>query len=166
MHKNGESIYGTTASSLPLQSWGVSTLKKNKLYLHVFSWPSDGKLYVGGLKSNIGKMYLLANPQRTFDVKRLNKKDVLILLPKKSIDSVNTVLVVELKDNIATDTVRYVSTNIPVTRLLAYDAIQHGKGFGFGDGKKDRYYVEGWTNERTISSSGNSEQVLSVILNF
>ncbi len=44
MHKNGESIYGTTASSLPLQSWGVSTLKKNKLYLHVFSWPSDGKL--------------------------------------------------------------------------------------------------------------------------
>ena len=83
MHKNGESIYGTTASSLPLQSWGVSTLKKNKLYLHVFSWPSDGKLYVGGLKSNIDKVYLLADSKRTFDVKRLNEKDILITSSKK-----------------------------------------------------------------------------------
>ena len=151
MHKNDESIYGTRASSLPLQSWGVSTLRKNKLYLHVFNWPSNGKLYVGGLKSNIDKVYLLANPKRTFDVKRLNKKDVLILLPKKSIDSINTVLVVDLKNKIATDSIKYVSVNIPETRLLAYDATQHGKVFGFGDGKKDRYYVEGWTNkEQTL----------------
>jgi hypothetical protein len=27
---------------------------------------------------------------------------------------------------------------------LAYDAVQQGTGFGFGDGKTDRYYVEGW----------------------
>src|SRR4051812_2236186 len=51
MDKNGESIYGSTASSLPLQNWGVSTRKGNKLYLHVFNWPADGKLYVGGLKN-------------------------------------------------------------------------------------------------------------------
>ena len=36
MNTNGASIYGTTASGLPLQNWGVSTLKNNKLYLHVF----------------------------------------------------------------------------------------------------------------------------------
>ena len=75
------------------------------------------------------------------------KKIFLSLLPKKSIDTINTVLVVDLENKIATDSVRYVSINIPVTRLLAYDATQHGKGFGFGDGKKDRYYVEGWTNK-------------------
>jgi hypothetical protein len=31
-----------------------------------------------------------------------------------------------------------------VTRLLAFDATQHGAGFGFGDGKAARYYVDGW----------------------
>ncbi|MEO8111140.1 MAG: alpha-L-fucosidase [Ginsengibacter sp.] len=147
MHKNDESIYGTTASSLPLQSWGVSTLKKNKLYLHVFEWPTDGKLHVGGLKNNVDKVYLLSDPQKTFPIKRLNENDVVITLPKKAIDTINTVLVVDLKSAIETDSVRYVSLNVRVTRLLAYDATQHGKGFGFGDGKKDRYYVDGWKNK-------------------
>ena len=147
MNKNGESIYGTTASLLPLQSWGVSTLKKNKLYLHIFKWPADGKLYVGGLKNNIGKVYLLTNAKQQFTSSRINANDILIHLPKKAIDTINTVLVVELKSNLETDGIRYVSTNIPTTRLLAYDAIQQGKGFGFGDGKKDRYYVDGWKSK-------------------
>ena len=51
MKVNGESIYGTQKSPLPLQSWGVSTQKGNLLYLHVFAWPKDGKLIVGGLKT-------------------------------------------------------------------------------------------------------------------
>ncbi|HEV2832574.1 MAG TPA: alpha-L-fucosidase, partial [Hanamia sp.] len=147
MNKNGESIYGTTASSLPMQSWGVSTLKKNKLYLHIFNWPADGKLYVGGLKNNIGKVYLLTNAKQQFTSSRMNANDLLIHLPKKAIDTINTVLVVELKNNLQTNGVRYVSTNIPTTRLLAYDATQQGKGFGFGDGKTGRYYVDGWKSK-------------------
>lgn len=152
LKKNGESIYGSSASPLPLQSWGVSTLKGNKLYLHVFHWPSNGKLYVGGLKSATGKVYLLSDAKKTFPLKRLNATDILITLPQKAIDTINTVLVVELKNGLQTDPVRYVSTNIPVTRLLAFDAGQQGKGFGFGDGKRDRYYVDGWkTKEQSLS---------------
>ena len=69
------------------------------------------------------------------------------MLPQKAIDMVNTVLVVDLKNGLQTDSLRYVATNIELTRLLAFDAIQQGKGFGFGDGKKDKYYVEGWTSK-------------------
>ena len=29
-------------------------------------------------------------------------------------------------------------------RFLAFDATQHGKGFSFGDGKTNRYYLDGW----------------------
>jgi alpha-L-fucosidase len=32
-------------------------------------------------------------------------------------------------------------------RFLAFDAIQHGKGFSFGDGKTNRYYLDGWKNK-------------------
>jgi alpha-L-fucosidase len=147
MDKNSEGIYGSKASPLALQSWGVSTLKGNKLYLHVFSWPADGKLYVGGLKSSINKVYLLTDPKKQFSFSKPNAKDVVINLPKKAIDTINTVLVVDLKGGLQTDSIRYVSTNIPSTRLLAFDATLQGKGFAFGDGKTDRYYVEGWKSK-------------------
>jgi hypothetical protein len=29
--------------------------------------------------------------------------------------------------------------------LLAFDAQLHGKGFSYGDGKTDRFYVDGWS---------------------
>ena len=144
LQKNGESIYGTVASLLPLQNWGVSTMKGNKLYLHVFKYPADGKLYVGGLKTTIAKTYLLADPKKQLTATRLNEKDVLINLSAKSIDTINTVVVVELKEKLVTDPVRFVAPNIPVTRLLAFDAVLNGKGFGFGDGKANQYYVDGW----------------------
>ena len=39
---NGESsIRGTKATPLAVQSWGETTRKGNKLYLHVFDWPED-----------------------------------------------------------------------------------------------------------------------------
>ena len=36
MRQNGESIYGTTATELGEQTWGVSTQKDKRLFLHVF----------------------------------------------------------------------------------------------------------------------------------
>jgi alpha-L-fucosidase len=151
MDKNSESIYGTKAGPLPLQSWGVSTAKNNRLYLHVFNWPKDGKLIVGGLKGTPSSITFLATKQ-TLSATRLNDKDLVIALPKNPVDTLNTVIVLDFKNKIDVDTVRYVSTNIPVTRLLAFDATQHGKGFGFGDGKTDRYYVDGWKNkEQSLS---------------
>ena len=144
LQKNGESIYGTTASPLPLQSWGVSTLKDNKLYLHIFNYPADGKLYVGGLKTAITKIYLLADPKNKITATRLNDRGVLINLPAIATDTVNTVIVVELKSKIEADSIRFIAPNIPVTRLLAFDALLNGRGLSFGDGKTNRYYVEGW----------------------
>ncbi|MCL4193713.1 MAG: alpha-L-fucosidase [Thermoguttaceae bacterium] len=51
MRVNGESIYGTEASPLADLGWGRATRKKladgsERLYLHVFDWPADGKLVV------------------------------------------------------------------------------------------------------------------------
>ncbi|MFO1521341.1 MAG: alpha-L-fucosidase [Kiritimatiellia bacterium] len=45
----GDSIRGTTRTPLAVQAWGESTRKENLLYLHVFEWPRDGRLVVGGL---------------------------------------------------------------------------------------------------------------------
>jgi alpha-L-fucosidase len=57
---NGDSIYGTTYG--PIQ--GVPsirvTAKKDKVYIHVFEWPS-GSLEINGLQPKVLSAYLLAN---------------------------------------------------------------------------------------------------------
>jgi alpha-L-fucosidase len=151
MDKSGASIYGTTASPLPLQSWGVSTLKGNTLYLHVFNWPADKKLYVGGLQSGFGKVSLLAG-KKTLTANRINANDVVIDLPAKMPDSLNTVIAIELKGPLKTDSVRVFSANIPEQRLLAFDAQMHGEKMGYGDGKTGKYYVQNWkSNSQWLS---------------
>lgn len=146
MQKNEQSIYGSKASPLPLQSWGVSTLKGNTLYLHVFNWPADKKLYVGGLQSGIGKVYLLAN-KKPLTASRVNEKDVMINLPSVMPDTMNTVIAVEFKAPLKTDSIQVLSPNLTNHRLLAFDAQLHGENFSYGDGKAGKYYVQNWKSK-------------------
>jgi alpha-L-fucosidase len=144
MIKNGESIHGAGAATLPLQSWGVVTRKENKLYLHVFDWPKNGMLDLGGLKSNFKKAYFLSESGKAnIPVKRLNNLDVRLSVPSIAPDPVNTVIVLETSEKIQSDTVRLLTGTHPV-RLLAFDAMLHGKGLRYGDGKTKRFYVENW----------------------
>ena len=63
MDVNSESIYGTSASPIGDFEWGKCTRKvlngKTRLYLQVFDWPTDGKLFVPGLKNPIESASLL-----------------------------------------------------------------------------------------------------------
>ena len=63
MDQYGAAIYGTTASPFSKLPWGRCTKKVGPdggtLYLHVFQWPTDGKLLVPGLKCTVGKVRLL-----------------------------------------------------------------------------------------------------------
>ncbi|SEM99571.1 Alpha-L-fucosidase [Chitinophaga rupis] len=146
MQVNGESIYGTTASPLPLQPWGESTLKGKRLYLHVFNWPAKAPLYVGGLKSNVRKAWLLADPQqKALPVKRVNDLDVTITLPATAPDSINSVIVLDMQEHLATDSVRVLDTQSITNVLRAFDGTLHGDGFLYGDGKAPKYYVYNWT---------------------
>ena len=64
MKVNGESIYGTHATPFKRLSWGRCTTKDagadTILYLHVFNWPSDGKLLLPGLANPVKSANLLA----------------------------------------------------------------------------------------------------------
>jgi alpha-L-fucosidase len=95
MQANGESIYGTTASPLREQPWGRTTVKSNRVYLHVFSWPADGKLRVPGLKNVVLEAYALAAPERKLEVIRENGTDF-ITLPGRRTDENDTVFVLRL----------------------------------------------------------------------
>jgi alpha-L-fucosidase len=133
--KNKASIYDVAPSSLPLQSWGVTTQKNNLVYLHVFNWPSDGRLQLGGLLNKIDKAYLLADPAKQPLKLMAGNRMTSIMVPSQAPDTSNTVIVLSLKEKPKTDSVRFVASNT-VTRLLAFDAILKGKGFGLVMGRR------------------------------
>jgi hypothetical protein len=148
MQQNGESIYGTTASPLPLQPWGESTRKGNRLYLHVFQWPKQAPLYVGGLTGNVSKAWLLTDArQQALPLTRINDKDVNIQVPAIAPDTMNSVIVLEM-EKMLTDSIRVLGTTLRNPNvLLAFDGTLHGGGLKYGDGKAPRYYVFDWTRQ-------------------
>ena len=151
MKKYGQSIYGTTATPLPLQSWGVITQKGNLLYLHVFNWPKSGKLLVGGISSKVGAVYSLLDKKK---IKTSISKDgnLVLEIGKNSFDAISSVMVMNAEQPIKSTNVRYLDTDATTNRLLAFDAKLNGGGFGYGDGKTNRNFVEKWNNKNQFLS--------------
>lgn len=145
--KNKTSVFNTTASPLSLPGWGVTTQHGNLVYLHVFEWPKDGRLHVGGIKSNIRNARLLTDPKKkNLKIEFENSADITILVPEKAPDPMNTVVVLEMDGDIEVDPVRLIASNV-TTRLLAFDAELKGSKFSFGDGKSASYFVQGWKSK-------------------
>ncbi|WP_167605183.1 alpha-L-fucosidase [Maribellus sediminis] len=100
MQKNGESVYGTSASPFFKLPWGRCTVKKvrggTNFYLHVFDWPKNGLLTVPGFKANVKDIYLLSNSNQHFAWK-FDGNNLDIHAPSVIFDEVNTVVVVKVK---------------------------------------------------------------------
>jgi alpha-L-fucosidase len=147
MKVNGESIHGTERTVLPVQAWGESTRKGNTLYLHVFDWPKDGNLVVGGLKSNVVGAYLLSDPGRSaLKVGRLNDLDVRVIVPNAAPDNTDAVVVLQCDGSgeIAADPNRLLSPTQP-NALRVFDGELSGKTIRFAPGKKENAFVQDWS---------------------
>lgn len=144
MKVNSASIYGTTAANLPMQNWGVITQRGNTSYLHVFNWPANKQLLMGGIRGKINKAYFLSDAGKKPLPFQLKGDLLRIDIPVTATDRVDAVIVLESNGKLAGTGNRYLAPHVTVSRLLAFDATQQGKGFRFGDGKTDKYFVEGW----------------------
>jgi alpha-L-fucosidase len=101
MSKNSESIYGTVASPLGALPWGRCTAKeidgKWRLYLHVFDWPTDGKLRVPLVGNESSSSWLLDGGRRLRSSKVGSDIVIdLIDVPRLAKDEDATVVVLEL----------------------------------------------------------------------
>lgn len=143
---NGESIRGCDRTPLPVQTWGESTRKGDTLYLHVFDWPKDGTLVIGGLKSNVKNVRLLsASRAIPFSVKRLNTLDIAINgLPAEAPDAADSVIAIECEGGVIADNARLLQPSFATETLRVFDAQLHGKSLRFGAGKVRDAHVTGW----------------------
>jgi alpha-L-fucosidase len=181
---NSDSIRGTERTLLPVQTWGESTVKNvgaevtrtnstnerqrlltssaTKIYLHVFNWPTNGQLIVGGLEStNLGIAYLLADDYtaRTthvlspLQVARINPFDVSIRVPANAPNKADSVILLNCEGggDIQTDTNRLLQPEFPSDTLRAFDGELHGR-LRYGPGKKSNDYVMNWTSTNEFVS--------------
>jgi hypothetical protein len=145
MQKYGESIKGCGRTPLQVQAWGESTLKGNTLYLHVFEWPSNGKLTVGGVTGKIKTAYLLENKGQKLKTK-YNGIDLTIQVPKACPDTVNSVIAIEFDEKPTGNAYRLLSTTISQNLLRSLDADVYG-GVKWASGQKNNNYVHKWTKQ-------------------
>jgi len=152
---NSESIRGTTRTPLPVQTWGESTRNGNQLYLHVFDWPANGQLVVGGLKSEalnaVPRLEWPLPPQAIgpappiYPVARLNSLDVSIKVPASAPNKIDSVIQLQCAGDIEADSRRLLQPEFPLETLRAFDAELRGRGLKFGPGKKTDDVVLNWS---------------------
>jgi hypothetical protein len=143
---NGKSIYATERTPLPVQPWGESSRSGNKIYLQVFDWPKDGKLVLGGLRSDAPRIWLQSDPiAACCNTTRLNKDDIAIDVPQAAPDKADTVLVVEFTGELNVNPARPLSAKSHVNVLRVFDGELHGKTIRFDQGKSTNAYAFNWT---------------------
>ncbi len=142
---NGESIRGTTRTPLPVQTWGESTRKGNTLYLHVFNWPTNGQLVVGGLKSEVKNACLLEEKNKSYPTYKTYSDTTTIVLPTNAPDKVDSVVMLTCNGDIQADTNRLLQPEFPSEVLRAFDG-ELSSGLKYGPGKKTDDYVTDWTH--------------------
>ncbi|MCX6953506.1 MAG: alpha-L-fucosidase [Verrucomicrobia bacterium] len=144
MQKNSASVVGCSRTPLAVQSWGTSTRQGNRLFLHVFRWPADGRLIVGGLRSDPTKARALgAPPSAKYDVRRLSADDIEISVPRQAPDATDSVIELTFAGDIATSFARRIPPT-GTTTLHVMDGELVGKGVRYGDGKRNNDSTLEW----------------------
>lgn len=92
---NGQAIYGTTPSPFNYLKFGRCTRKENTLYFHIFKWPVDGIIRVP-MDNKVVIATLIAQAKTKVTFAKVGNY-IEFKLPKKAIDTVATVLAVQIE---------------------------------------------------------------------
>lgn len=95
---NSASVKGTSGNPTGIRpAWGEYTARRgeNRLYLHVFDRPSDGKVVTSNLYGTVKSAWLLSNPTRTLAVTSAAEGSFAVDLPADAANTMDTVIVVD-----------------------------------------------------------------------
>lgn len=99
---NGESIYGAGTSGFHtkwLEDIGAVTARPGRLYLHVFKWPADRKLFFYDFKKKrLLKAFMLADPKKRPLKVDVHSRSLMIHLPWTAPDPLDSVIVMDWRE--------------------------------------------------------------------
>jgi alpha-L-fucosidase len=90
----GESIYGTRSGPVKPADWGASTQKGNQVYLHILDY-EENMLEISGMTAKV-KSAKLFDDGSSVSYKQ-NKRSLVLSFPERRTDSIDTIVILELK---------------------------------------------------------------------
>lgn len=92
--ENGESIYGTRGGPLTARDWGVTTMKGNKVYVHILKWYDEALVIPAwGRKVKSAKLYSDKSPITFLE----NQFGITLNIPKEKRNDIDTIVEIEVK---------------------------------------------------------------------
>jgi len=91
----GESLYGATRSPFSEEpSWGFYTKKPGKIYLHVFTWPTNGSLTVPSPSDTVKRIFLMNDSANLLNFS-YSDDNITISIPENMPNPYNSVIVMD-----------------------------------------------------------------------
>lgn len=147
MRVNHDAIYGTSASPFKRLAWGRCTKKVSSngttLYLHVFDWPTDGRLVVPGLKISAEKASLLAN--RKALATESGADGLTIFVPATAPDPISSTIVLKIRGSLQAEPFITCQASDGSIILTAEEARVHGDQLHYEHGDQ-RDNLGFWVN--------------------
>lgn len=123
---NEEAIFGSGLNPFNRLDWGRASTGDQKIYLHVYDWPTDNKLLVPGLTNSVTQAYAMADPGTPLAV-AVAGEDKVVDVATVTQDPSLTILVVEYEGELAILPRRSMPDESGILVLPGNEAIQHGK---------------------------------------
>ncbi|MCK9450955.1 MAG: alpha-L-fucosidase [Bacteroidales bacterium] len=173
--ENGEAIYGTTISPIDSQSWGSTTAKEGKLYLHIINFPKNNILNIKGLNSNIKNAYLLTDSTISLQNSTTDSSFEIDLTNLINRDKYATVVVLEYENELRYTPENAIYPNMESTFILTKDNAAKLHSFSGHDYYSTRptvvkykWYLAGNEQENNtinLSYSGKTIEALALTIN-
>ncbi len=94
LKKYGATIYGTRGGPLTPRDWGVTTVKGNKVYVHVLNWQDESLLLPAwGRKVKSAKLFIDQTPVKFVQ----NEYGITLRIPKNKREEFDTIVELELQ---------------------------------------------------------------------
>ncbi len=91
--RNGEAVFGTRPGPVQGLDWCRSTMRAGKVYLHLFDWPTDGRITLPAFNPTITQAFFLVGGE-TLPVEHTSEASI-ITGPINPPDPIDTILVLE-----------------------------------------------------------------------
>jgi alpha-L-fucosidase len=102
--------------------------------LHVFQWPSDGRLFVPGLRNKVERAFLLADADRNKLAAELVEDGVVVRVPETVPDSICSVVALEVAGELDIEAMLTAQQPDGTIKLAAVDATCHGQQLRYESG--------------------------------
>ena len=93
VEKNGETIYGTRGGPVPPRSWGVTTYKNNKVYVHILN-AEDNNLLIPDFGKKVKSITSFSTSAKLKF--RQDAYGITVAIPEEIKDETDTILVIEI----------------------------------------------------------------------